>query len=310
MFMSPMEITLLIILGILIFLILAFLLIGKIMYNIIFKRRKNDENFASEESQEDKNRPCRIWLRKQKIEELTIESKDHLKLKGYYINNNSNKIAIFVHGYRGRYYSSAFQAEIFFKEGYDIFFANNRAHDTSEGKYFSMGEKEKDDLLLWINTLLKKNAHYQIVLMGVSMGAHIASITASTINKNNLKCLILDCGYASLKETLIDQCNITMNYKLSKFLIWILSIYTRLFHHFSLNSCSKESLSQLDVAVLFIHGDKDETVKIKNMFDNISYLKKDTPYQKAIFLNRGHNEANKDEENYTQSILSFIRKYN
>ncbi len=308
--MSPSLIALIAISSVLLFLIIAFLITGKIMYDIIFKRRKNDLNFAFEEKEVDKLRPCRIWLSKQNIEELSITSKDNLNLKGYFLNNNSNKLAIIVHGYRGRYYSSALQAQIFFNEGYDVFLFNNRAHDSSEGTHFSMGEKEKDDLLEWIKTLLKRNPHYQIVLMGVSMGAHIASISASDISKDNLKCLILDCGYASLKKTLIDQASLAVPRFIAILLINILAMYTKSFHNFSLNSSSKDSLSKLDSPVLFIHGDKDETVKISNMEENISYLKKDTPYTKKVFSNRGHNEANKDEELYKETILKFIRKYN
>ncbi len=307
--MSPLLVTLIIISSIILFFILIFLLIGKVMYDIIFKRRKNDENFALEESVEDKLKPSRVWFSKQKLEELTIKSKDGLSLKGYLLNNNSNKIAILVHGYRGRYYSSTLQAEIFFSEGYDVFLLNNRSHDTSEGTHFSMGEKEKEDLLLWIDTLLKRNKNYQIVLMGVSMGGHIAMISASSIDKNHLKCLIVDCGYASLKDILIDQCSLSMPRFFAKLLINILSLYVKIFHHFSLNSSTKESLSHLEVPVLFLHGDKDETVKIENMEKNISYLRKNADYSKKIFANRGHNEANKDEELYKETILNFVRKY-
>lgn len=263
--MTALLISLIIISSVLLFSILVFLVIGKAMYDIIFKRRKNDENFALEENKEDKLKPSRMWFSKQKLEEFSIKSKDNLTLKGYLLDNNSNKIAILVHGYRGRYYSLTSQAKIFFDEGYDVFLTNNRAHDTSQGTHFSMGEKESEDLLLWIDYLLKKNKNYQIVLMGVSMGGHIAMLSASKIDKEHLKCLIVDCGYASLKDTLIDQCSLSMPQILAKCLIIILSMYVKIFHRFSLSSNSKDSLAKLEVPVLFIHGDNDETVKIENM---------------------------------------------
>ena len=62
--------------------------------------------------------PARLWFKAQKIEEYTLKSYDNKKLKGYMIRNNSNKVAFLIHAYRGRYYSLAIQAKMFYQAGY------------------------------------------------------------------------------------------------------------------------------------------------------------------------------------------------
>ena len=161
---------------------LLFLIDGFIFFNLTFRRRIGDKDFAKNENPKEKNAPDRLWYFSNKIEELTLVSKDKLNLKGYFIKNpsNSNKLAILIHGYHGRYYSLVSQAKIFFELGYDVLSLNNRCHDTSEGKYFTMGKKEKEDVLLWISKMTKRNPDYKIALLGVSMGAHIAMQTAAS----------------------------------------------------------------------------------------------------------------------------------
>ncbi|HBF68667.1 MAG TPA: hypothetical protein DDW20_05070 [Firmicutes bacterium] len=292
---------------VLVLLFIVFLSFGITTYNIVFKRRKGDKFFAENENPADKKEASRIWFSNQKIEELNIASKDKLNLKGYFLDNNSNKLAIILHGYHGRYYSSTTQAKIFYENGYDVFLPNNRAHDTSDGNYFTMGQKEIDDVLRWISLMTKKNPNYEIVLMGVSMGAHIAMMCADKI-PDNIKCIIEDCGYGNLKSIVNDQ----IKRKFNKFLTFFILLSTEFVcrcHGFSLNNDVKSPLSNAKAPVLFIHGNKDNYVKYENLSYCEQFVQDNSKKEVVTFDGAEHNESKKQLKKYEETILGFVNKY-
>lgn len=299
-----------ILISVLLILFIIYLIVGSIIFTIIFKRKKSDYNFAQLEDIKEKNKPNRVWLFAQEIEEISMKSYDNLLLKGYFLNNNSNKLVIIAHGYRGRYYSSSMQAHLFFNLGYDVFLPNNRAHDTSEGSYFTMGPKEEKDMLSWINLMIKRNPNYQIVLFGVSMGAHIMMITSSNAKlPNNVKCLVEDCGYASLRSTLIDQMHQSFPLPLCRLFTSACELYCLIFKHFNFSSSTSKRLKNSKIPSLFIHGDIDERVIFKNLDINYNAMIKDVDHEKVIFKGVAHNKAYEEEEKYSKVIKDFVSKY-
>ncbi|MCR5333105.1 MAG: alpha/beta hydrolase [Bacilli bacterium] len=290
--------------------IVVSMIFGRMFFHISFDRRKGDKDFAKTENPNDKKRPSRIWFSEQKLEELSIISKDKLCLKGYLLNQNSNKLAIILHGYRGRYYSSTAQAQFFFENGYDVLLPNNRAHDTSEGDYFTMGKKEVYDVLKWINLMVERNPNYQIVLMGISMGGHITMMTAGRKElSKNVKCFVEDCGYHSLKEILFDNVKNSPRVKFPKYAFICGEIYTGLFHHFSLNDSVKNSFKNVKIPGLFIHGDKDTYVPYENLDKNYDAMPEGIYKEKKAFAGVEHNRSVFVEPEYKDTIINFVNRF-
>lgn len=284
--------------------------LGRIFYHVSFDRRKNDETFAQDENPEDKKKPTRVWFAQQKTEELEITSYDGLKLKGYLLDNHSNKLAIVLHGYRGRYYSNTAQAKIFYENGYDVFLPNNRAHDTSEGKQFSMGPKEVKDVLQWINFMIERNPKYQIVLMGISMGGHITMMTASRKElPSNVKCFIEDCGYNYLRDELRYEVGVRQHLKAPKFITWCGNAYSLVFHHFSFNDNASKALKKCQIPGLFIHGDKDDYVPYSNLELNYNSLNEKVYKEKVTFEGAGHNQAMLQVSKYHDTLINFVNRF-
>lgn len=292
--------------------LLAFLilmLIGHILFHIIFNRRKGDLNFAQNENKEDKMQPSRLWFSKQNIKEYSLQIR-RLTLKGYLLSQSSNKLVIILHGYRGRYYSSTSQAQIFYEAGYDVFMPNNRAHDTSSGRTFTMGPKEKNDLIIWINYLLTINPDYQIVLLGVSMGGHIVMSTVGDEKcSKNVKCFIEDCGYHSLYDELKLRLKEISNLKHVAFFMFAINLYCHIFHHFSINHNVKKSLENTTIPGLFIHGEADTLVPFDNLAKNVNSMSiKENAFVKT-FPATGHNQSIKHYDEYKECVLDFVNRY-
>lgn len=307
--MEIYQIVLIVIGSILLLFLVYCFIIGRIFYKVSFSRRKNDKDFAKLENPEDKKKPNRVWFFSNELEELKITSFDKLKLKGYLLNNNSSKLAIVIHGYRGRYYSCVGQARIFYEAGYDVLCINNRAHDTSEGKYFSMGPKERKDTLKWIDFMIKRNPNYQIVLFGASMGAHIAMVTgASKDIQPNVKCIIEDCGYASLKEILLKSATAN-NVKAPRFAISLGNLYAKIFHHVSFNDSTEDAFKNLKLPILFIHGEEDTYVPFENMAKNASYVPEGIYKEIVSFPGIAHNNCVSEYDKYKEVSINFVNKF-
>lgn len=303
-------ITLIVGCSILLLFIAWFIVNGIIYTNISFRRRKGDAHFAENEDPRAKQNPDRIWYFSNSLEEITIESYDKLKLKGYFLNNNSNKLAILVHGYHGRFYSTVSQAHIFYDNGYDVLSINNRTHDSSEGKLITMGKREAKDLEDWIKEMLKRNPKYQIVLYGISMGAHIVMQTASKISVNEkVKCVIEDCGYYSLKEELIIQTKKSPS-PMPKVIVFFADFYSRLINHFGFTYTIGKAFKNLKLPILMFHGDKDSMVPVENINKIYEAVPEGIYKEKHIFENSEHTRCVVDQfGKYQQIVNDFVDKY-
>ena len=290
--------------------LIIFLVNGVLFTKVSFRRRKGDADFAKNEDPRAKKDEDRIWYFSQSINELEITSYDNLKLKGYFLNNNSNKLAILVHGYHGRYYSTVSQARIFYELGYDVLSINNRTHDTSEGKLISMGKKESFDLERWIETMLKQNPKYQIVLYGISMGAHIVMQTASKNSVNEkVKCIIEDCGFNSLKKELIYIVK-KSPYPFPRTAVFLGEYYSRIFHHFSYSNDISKVFKNLKLPILMFHGGKDETVPLENVYKINESVPNGIYKEMHVFEEAKHTKcvASRKEE-YRKIVTNFVNKF-
>ena len=94
------------------------------------------------------------WWDKVKTEKIVVESGKE-KLSGVILRNNSNKVAICVHGIFGFYKDMSPQAKFLYEQGFNILAVDLRSHGETTGKYISMGFFEKDDIVVWTKQAIK-----------------------------------------------------------------------------------------------------------------------------------------------------------
>lgn len=280
-----------------------------VIFHITFTRRKGDEHFAENEDPRFKNAPDRVWYFSNKIEEIEMKSFDDLKLKGYFVSNSSNKLVIMTHGYHGRYYSLVSQARIFYEHGFDILNINNRCHDSSEGKYLTMGINEKKDLLDWINLMIKRNPNYEIVLFGISMGAFITLFTAADEKiPANVKCVIGDCGYNSIKKQIASSLK-GLKIPFLSFVVFLLGIHAKLFHHFSINYSLQKELKTLSIPTLLVHGEDDSIVPFENLKANYDSIPQGVYKEMHGFVAADHTRCVQFKDKYEPIVIDFVNKF-
>ena len=248
------------------------------------------------------------WIDSCKKEQISIESFDGLKLNAYDVcNHDTHKYMIVVHGIWSSKTFMYPRAYEFDKLGYNMLLIDQRAAGDSEGKYYTYGLKESQDLQQWIDYLIKKDPEVQICLFGLSMGAATVMMATSYDLPANVRCIVEDCGYSSLREE-FDHI-VRHDYKISFTVPVLMSLEKKMKDQFGfgLDDISpKTCLENNEIPILFVHGKDDSFVPFdmaKILYNHNKGIKKYYPVPNAR-----HTEANIDE-NYYSNIDTFINTY-
>lgn len=196
------------------------------------------------------------------FEEVSITSRDGLKLYGkYYHKNDGAPIIVFFHGYRCCAIRDGNGIFLFSrKKGFNVLLVDQRAHGKSEGKTITFGVRERFDCLEWVEYLVKRFGNEQkIVLTGLSMGAATVLMAADVGLPENVKGIIADCGYSSpsgILKTVMKDLRFPV-----KLTYWLAKLGARIYGGFDVEEASAvAALQNTEIPILLIHGDDDRFV--------------------------------------------------
>lgn len=253
------------------------------------------------------NQEGREYINSLNPKDLYIESFDNLKLHGLFINNQTNKTIICVHGYKAKdgLYDFGMSAKFLNSLGYNLLFVDNRAHGLSQGKYIGFGVLDSIDVNSWIDYLVTNMNQETIILYGMSMGGATVMNAASRPDSCLIKAIIADCGFASGYDEVAYQ--IKKMYHLPSFpLVPISNILLKLLAKYSLKDKEAyKSIKNYHNNLLIIHGSKDHFVPTGDaykIFDNATCHKK-------ILIVPGASHAKsylKDTKLYEQTFKEFL----
>ena len=257
-YIALIVLSVLLVLGIMIYLILMYLFFVKILVRPKEKNKKKNEH--KEVSEELLRR--RKEFESYKKEEVEITSFDGLKLRGYFIPNQiQNKVIILCHGYHSSAFHETTNGYNYYDLGYSLLCIDQRAHGRSEGKYIGMGILERKDVLYWIKFILNKcGEDTSIILEGVSMGASTVMMASELVDSKNVKGIIADCGYTTVR----DEFKHLISPHFAKLNMFVFGLYMKIFAKYSMDDASAvKSLSNSFIPLLLIHGGQDDFVPTK-----------------------------------------------
>ncbi|WP_338079249.1 alpha/beta hydrolase [Aquibacillus halophilus] len=202
------------------------------------------------------------WFDKQEFEVIEQISHDGLTLKGKFLKNtqSTGKAVILAHGYRGHGDQMGDLVKFYYDQGFDILMPDARGHGASEGNYIGYGWHDRLDYLLWIDQLIINRQAENVFLHGNSMGASLVLMTSGEDLPVEVKGIIADSGYTSVKEELVYQ--LKHLYNLPPFpLMQITSFLTNIRAGYTFEEASAiEQVKKNTLPLFIIHGDKDELV--------------------------------------------------
>ena len=226
-------------------------------------------------------------------------------------DNINHKWIIIIHGYNNNCTSFLSQAKHFYDMGFNLLLVDLRGHGISEGKYIGMGWHDRLDIKQWINEIIDKDQHAEIVLYGVSMGAATVMMTAGEILPKQVKLGIEDCGYTSAYEVFLLQLKNMLGFGhfLSKIIMYVSNIVTRLkTGSWVTEASSLRQLKKSNLPMLFIHGDSDTfitTEMVKHCYNAHNAYKEQVIVPDSIHAMNNFIEP----DLYWNSVKAFIKKY-
>jgi len=275
--------------------IIVFIAINNIAPYAIIQPPKINENSS----------PEKLGLNYEKQE---IESFDGIKLNGYWIKTDQEKvkgIIIFVHGIGGCKEHFLGLAKELKKVGIESIAIDNRAHGESGGQYCTFGAKEKMDISAIINSIKTKNAEIPIGIWGNSLGGAIA--IQSLAYDERLKFGIIESTFTDLSQIVFDYKTRVLKGFGSKLLSDYALKRAGQIGDFNPNDVKPiQRVQEIEQPVFLAHGDADENISYKYgvaLFENLK------TEHKTFFSVKGGGHTNLFDKGgtvYRDSIMTFI----
>lgn len=253
------------------------------------------------------------WLRDfdSKLEQYEITGTLGKPIRGYLIpaDEPSDKIIVCSHGYRSSKGEFRLVSKFLHEQGYNVFLVDHQAAGKSEGKFITFGAYESQDLILWLDFINEKfGKDIKIALYGISMGSASVMLTSNNENlPDNVKLIIADCGYTSVKDEF--SFNLKSAMVPDKPLIFIANQFSKSIGKWDFNDVSPlESVKHSKVPILFIHGEDDDFVPT-HMVGKL-YNACSTEKDLLIVSGAGHAcSYEKNSEIYEEKLKEFFAKY-
>lgn len=256
--------------AVLTFLLSGILFIGNFFYRESVQRGSKvelhrekivgDENESGPDEHQLQN--ALSWYDEQNPVRLTQLSDDGLLLQADFIRQTTrkNRAVILVHGFRKQKEDMRQYAKFYYDRGYDVLLTDSRGHGESEGGYYGFGGHDRFDMLRWIDYLIVKEQISDIVLHGNSMGAATVLMTSGEPLPEQVKGIIADSGFTTMKEELSHQ--LKHLYRMPSFpLIPITSFITKFrAGYFYSEVAPIEQVKRNTLPLFIIHGDADDLV--------------------------------------------------
>lgn len=199
------------------------------------------------------------WLDDHGAEDIYVMSDDGLKLHGLWVSAEQPKgTVLLAHGYRSTMlvdFGAVF--EIYHKLGFQLLIPEQRSHGQSQGRFITFGVKESGDMLKWIDFHNKNYGEFPMILSGLSMGASTVMYLADKDLPENVRGLIVDCGFTSPKEIISSVYKKVIHLPAAP-TVYVTEFLARCLAGFSLwQEDSRRSLSMNKLPILMVHGKKD-----------------------------------------------------
>lgn len=253
----------------------------------------------------------KAWCKEQPMQHCHIRSVDGLRLHAYYLPaKNPERFVLLSHGYKGSGFGDfAYTAKFLHDHGCNLLFLDQRCCGLSEGEYITFGAKEQYDVQKWAYYIARRNHNrLPIYLYGESMGA--ASVLMSLKHRlpGEVKGVISDCAFCSMKEQLRNMAADWFHIHWIELMLLRVDIFCRVFGGFRMRDAdTTEALIVNRRPILFFHGLKDTYVNPRNSEYNYRVCK--APKELYMIPEARHLcSAYVQRDLYRAKLLDFFEK--
>lgn len=248
-------------------------------------------------------------LKKLPSEEITVTTRDGLRLTGQFYSASSRVTVVCLHGYGSSGYGDfGSRALGYLRSGYNVLLVNHRHHAKSEGKYIGFGVLDRFDVPVWLNAVNELIPDGEIFISGVSMGGATAMQASCLALPKNVRGIIEDCGYTSVKEEFEFQLRRVIGF-VPRLTLKIIGTMMKKIAGYGIDDINSiDAVRESKAPILFIHGDSDifvPTEMVYRVYDACTtekelYIVPDCAHAMAEF---------KGGEEYYKRVNDFILKH-
>jgi hypothetical protein len=298
---------------------------GRGMFEILVHRKKRSsspEIYLSKLSHVRVNHPRvqykeeyeegRAWCNEQVMEDWKIKSDDGLLLHASFLPaEDARRFVLLSHGYKGNAFSEfAGIARFLHEQGCSLLFIDQRCCGQSEGEYITFGAREQEDIRRWCEMLAGRNpGRLPIYIYGESMGASAVLMASGGPLPEEVKGIIADCGFKSMKSQIRDLAGKWFHLPRVELLLLRMSLRCRRRGGFRMSEAdTAAAMAVNERPVLFFHGAEDTYVYPKNSIDNYKRCRA----KKELVIVPGARHlcsAYADPGLYRKKLLAFFEKY-
>jgi alpha-beta hydrolase superfamily lysophospholipase len=268
------------------------------------RRREDKKSVHANTANEDT-----LWLLKQRITAVTVESFDGLKLIGHFFPAaNPQRIILMMHGWRGSWTKDfAGTARLLHEQGSSLLLVEQRAHGNSEGKYVGFGSLEQYDCHTWVDYIVNRfKDSLPIYLNGVSMGAATVLMAVREPFPKQVKGIIADSGFTTPFD-IVTHFGRTFLHVKSLMAVHLVNHLCKRRAGYDLKGCSTiEAMERCQLPVFFAHGTADGVVPYVMTLHNF----KACQAKKTLFLVKDADHCMsvyQDKEKYVNAIRNFFQ---
>lgn len=250
------------------------------------------------------------WLQCVHAQDIYTESDDGLRLHATWVPVEKPRGTILmVHGYHSCIYTDfGLVMQMYHDMGFNLLMPDQRGHGKSEGRYVTFGIKESGDMLRWIDWHNRFVGANPMFLSGLSMGASTVMYLADEALPENVRFLIVDCGFTSPYEIISEVYR--QRTHLPPFpVMWAAELFAVCFGKFSLKEKnSVVSLAQNTHPILMVHGTADHFVPCEMTKKAFSVCSS----EKSLLLvdDAGHGVSYlKATDAYLEQIQEMVKQY-
>lgn len=257
------------------------------------------------DSEVDKGQFDPTYFKQFDFEEVSIDSFGLTLNAHLYLNKDSLKTIIFMHGHTFSKYGSYKYAKMFLKRGFNVLMPDQRYHGLSEGKNCTLGYKESKDLHNWISFIQEKIPQNEI------LGIHGESMGAATVllggHHEAVNFVISDCSFCTLKKQTTDVLSLR---KFPRFLVYPTHLVSVLLYGAPLLKVNPmNNVKNIEAPILFIHGYEDKYIGLDHLYKNMKDAKDID--KKYIAQKADHAKSfETDKATYELTVDKFLKGAN
>lgn len=254
----------------------------------------------------------KAWCRDQKMQDCYVRSMDGLLLHGLYLPaENPKRFVMLCHGYKGSGFGDfANIARFLHENNCNLLFIDERCCGESKGEFITFGAKEQYDIQRWAYYIEKRNNHkLPVYLYGQSMGAAAVLMASGQNLPVQVKGLIADCGFRSMRGQFQDMAANWFHLNWVGLMLLRVDLFCRFLAGFKMKDADTTKAMETNKRpVLFFHGAKDTYVPPENSKYNYSLCR--APKELVIIPEARHLcSAYEAPELYREKLLLFFKKY-